>query len=102
MVIVEITEGFTAAYAKKGNKSVRKYRCTSGPRKGRVVAKASTCNAPINTKARHTMKKTRASQKSSISKKTSRTKKTNPGSIRTKKINRSRNPRRSRGRGRKI
>jgi len=39
--------------------TVRKYRCTTGPRKGRVVAKAATCNAPKNMKASNTLKRTR-------------------------------------------
>jgi len=48
--------------SKKKKGAVRKYRCTHGPRKGRVVAKAATCNAPINVKASNTLKKTRRSK----------------------------------------
>lgn len=29
-------------------KATRKYKCTSGPRKGQQVAKPSTCSAPLN------------------------------------------------------
>ena len=43
-----IDEGITTVFGKSGNKTVRKYRCTSGPRKGRIVAKAATCGAPKN------------------------------------------------------
>lgn len=102
-----IIESVTQAYAKQGNKTVRKYRCTAGPRKGRIVAKAATCNAPINVKARQTMKKTRAKTKSQAAVKSSRTKRTNPVSKRVAATNRSvtrtRNKRRRRtSKGRKI
>jgi hypothetical protein len=46
-----IEEGVTTIFGKSGNKTVRKYRCTSGTRKGRIVAKPATCNAPKNMKA---------------------------------------------------
>jgi len=107
MLIVEIVEAVTPAYGKSGGKTVRKYRCTTGPRKGRVVAKAATCNAPINVKARQTAKKTRSATKSQAAAKSRRTKITNPASKRAARINktvhRTKNKRRSRsGRGRKI
>jgi len=38
----------------------RKFRCTSGPRKGRIVAKMSTCHAPIDVSKKKTMTVTRA------------------------------------------
>jgi hypothetical protein len=102
MMVKEITEGFTTAFAKQGNKSVRKYRCTSGSRKGRVVAKPSTCSAPKNMTASRTLRKTKAAKGSTIKTKTRRTKKTNPGSIRTAKINRSRKRSRSTRKRKKI
>lgn len=107
MLIGEVVESVTPAYGKSGGKTVRKYRCTSGPRKGRVVAKAATCNAPINVKARQTAKKTRAATKSQAAVKSRRTKQTNPASKRAARINktvhRTKNKRRTRsGRGRKI
>ena len=49
-----IEEGVTTIFGKTGNKTVRKYRCTSGTRKGRIVAKPATCNAPKNMKASNT------------------------------------------------
>lgn len=95
MMVREITEGFTSAFAKQGNRTVRKYRCTSGSRKGRVVAKPSTCSAPKNVKASRTLKKTKAAKGSTITTKTRRTKKANPGSVRTRRLNRSRKRSRS-------
>ena len=38
----------------------RKFRCTSGPRRGRIVANISTCHAPIKASAKKTMTVTRA------------------------------------------
>ena len=38
------------AWARRGNKVVRKYRCTSGVRKGRIVANAAQCGKPIDMK----------------------------------------------------
>lgn len=82
-----LAEGITTVFGKKGNKTVRKYRCTSGSRKGRIVAKAATCNAPKNVKASNTLKKTRRSKGKTISIKSTRTKRTNPTSKRLTKLN---------------
>jgi hypothetical protein len=87
MLIVEITENVTPIFGKKGNKTVRKYRCTSGSRKGRIVAKPSTCTAPKNVAASNTMKKTRRSKKSAQATKTRITKRSNPASQRLKGYN---------------
>lgn len=100
-MIREVTEGVTSAFAKQGNRTVRKYRCTSGSRKGRVVAKPSTCSAPKNITASQTLKRTKATKGGSIKAKTKRTKKSNPASIRTRKVNRSRKQGRSSPRKRK-
>ena len=45
-----ITESQT--WARSGTKVVRKYRCTGGQRKGRVVSNFSQCFAPVNIKKR--------------------------------------------------
>ena len=82
-----IEEGVTTIFGKTGNKTVRKYRCTSGTRKGRIVAKPATCNAPKNIKASNTLKKTRRSKGKTISIKSTRTKRTNPASQRLKRLN---------------
>ena len=50
MLIQDITEGVTSVWGRKKGKVVRKYRCTTGPRKGRQVASPSTCNAPKESK----------------------------------------------------
>lgn len=87
MLLRELFEGVTTIFGKKGSKTVRKYRCTSGSRKGRIVAKAATCNAPKNVKASRTLAKTRRSKGKSISIKSSRTKRTNPASQKLRRLN---------------
>ena len=58
MQVVDIVEaGSTVAWKKQSSKVTRKYRCTSGPRKGQVRASPSACNAPIKVGAKLTMKK---------------------------------------------
>lgn len=97
----EILEGVTTIFGKKGNKTVRKYRCTSGSRKGRIVAKPSTCTAPKNAKAAQTLKKTRRSKGKTLDLKRSRTKRTNPASRKLARLNtgkRSMRPRKTRKR----
>lgn len=90
MLIQEIIEGATPIFGKTGNKVVRKYRCTTGSRKGRIVAKPSTCSAPKNIKASNTAKKVRRARGSTAGIKSTRTKRTNAASIRTRKINKAR------------
>jgi len=83
----EVEEGATPIFGRTGGKTVRKYRCTSGSRKGRIVAKSTTCTAPRNVKASQTMKKTRAAKSAPMAKKTRITKTTNPASRRLSSIN---------------
>ena len=53
MIISDIlVEAATTIYGRSKGKVTRKYRCTSGTRKGRIVAKAATCNAPTNIKSK--------------------------------------------------
>lgn len=87
MFLRELWEGVTTVFGTSKGKTVRKYRCTSGSRKGRVVAKAATCNAPKNMKASNTLKKTRRTKGSSIDIKRRRTKRTSPSTRRLKKLN---------------
>jgi hypothetical protein len=62
MKLVELFENYTAVWGRNSKGVVRKYRCTSGPKKGRVVAKASTCSTPVSQSKSVTMKKTRRTQ----------------------------------------
>lgn len=88
MQVLEITENVTQIWARKGNKNVRKYRCTSGSRKGRIVSKPSTCTAPKNFKKAQTLKKTKAKRGGLMKHYSSRTKKYNKASKRLTTLNR--------------
>lgn len=84
----DLEEGQT--WARSGKKVVRKYRCTSGPRKNRIVAKMQQCFAAPNIKARIALKKTRARLGKRIVRKSKGTKRRNPASIRVQRLNRRR------------
>jgi len=75
------------AWARKGTKIVRKYRCTSGPRKGRVVSNPTQCSKPINMKKRMAMKRMKAANGPRLKRKSKRTKRTNPASKLLKRLN---------------
>jgi len=76
-------------WARSGKKVVRKYRCTSGSRKGRVVSKVSQCFAVPDIKKRIQLKKTKARYGNRLSKKSKKTKRINPASIRIQRMNKS-------------
>lgn len=86
MLVQDITEGVTSVWGRSKGKIVRKYRCTTGPRKGRQVASPSTCNAPKRVKSMISMKKAKR-RGSAIKVKTSRTKKFYGASPRITKLN---------------
>ena len=92
MRVVEVEEVMEAkmVWAKRGSKIVRKVRCTSGPRKGRMVSSASQCSKPINLKKRMTLKKTRARMGKRMARRAARTKRRNPDSKRVARLNRRR------------
>jgi hypothetical protein len=75
-------------FARKGNKIVMKYRCTSGMKAGRIVASPQTCSKPIDMKKRVNMKKTKARLGSRMIRKAKKTKRINPASKRLKTLNR--------------
>ncbi len=75
-------------WARKGNKISRKFRCSSGPRAGRVVNDPSKCSSPINLKKRMTLRKTKAAKGNRMARKAKRTKRLNPMSKRVQRLNR--------------
>lgn len=74
-------------WARSGDKIVRKYRCTTGQRKGRIVSSPQQCSAAINIKKRMVLKRTKAQKGHRMIKKSKRTKRTNPASKRLKTLN---------------
>ena len=69
--------------AKKGTIK-QGFRCTSGPRKGRIVAKPSTCFQKLNPSKGAKIRKKRLAKAGIIGKKTAQTKRSGAGSVRLK------------------
>ena len=75
-------------WGRSGKKVVRKYRCTSGLRKNRVVSKMSQCFAAPDIKKKVQMKRTQARLGKRMARKARRTKRINPTSKRVQSLNR--------------
>lgn len=84
----ELDEGQT--WARSGKKVVRKYRCSSGPRKNRIVAKMAQCFAAPDVKKRMQFKKVKARLGARMARKAKKTKRINPASKRVQALNRKR------------
>ena len=84
-----LTEGALQIMGRKGNKLVRKYRCTSGSRKGRIVASPDTCNKPKRIKSSINIKKAKARRSSAIKVASARTKRARGTTQRLTRINKS-------------
>lgn len=87
MLIDEVLSEAKMVWRKSGNKVVRGVRCSGGPRKGRVVASASSCAKPIDVKKRYTFKKTKAKAGKRMARKARKTKRVNSASRRIKALN---------------
>jgi len=85
MIVQDITE--KQVWGRKGTKLVRKYRCTSGARKGRTVSKISQCFAAPNIKKKSQMKRLRARLGGKMMRKAKKTKRMNPASKQLKRLN---------------
>lgn len=75
------------AWARKGRKLVRKIRCGSGRRKGRIVSKASQCGKAINLKRRFMMRRLLRRKGAAMRRKAMRTKRFNSLSRRLRVLN---------------
>jgi len=89
MLIEEITKEIDegVAWGRRGAKVVRKYRCTTGKRKGRVVSNVSQCFRAPDIKKRIKLKLTKARFGSRMIRKAKRTKRVNPASRRVQALN---------------
>ncbi len=87
MILSELTEGM--AWAKRGAKVVRKFRCTSGRRKSRIVSSPAQCFAAPDIKKRIKLKMTKARLGARMVRKAKKTKRVNPASKRVAALNRS-------------
>lgn len=90
MILRELFDQVTEkqVWGRTGKKVVRKYRCTSGQRKGRTVSKMSQCFAAPNVKKKIKMKQTQARLGKRMARKARRTKRINPASKRVQSLNR--------------
>lgn len=98
MQIQELVIETTQVWSKSGGKSVRKYRCTSGIRKGRVMSSPSACNKPLNAKKSASFKKTKQKKAPVMKYRTRIAKTSNPASSRNTRLNRATKPKKTRGR----
>jgi hypothetical protein len=99
MFIRELFEAGGNVWGRKGTKTVRKYRCTYGPRKGRAMSSPAACNKPLDIQKSVTLKQTKQKKGGSMKVKSKLTKRSNSASVRLKKLNK---PRRPSNRERKI
>ncbi len=76
-------------WGRTGKKVVRKYRCTSGRRKGKVVSKMQQCFAPLDIKQSVRFKRLKQKVGSRMARKAKRTKRVNPASRRVQALNKS-------------
>lgn len=83
----ELGESVKRIWARSGKKVVRKFRCTAGPKQGRIVASAAACGRAPDPKKRMMLKKTKAAKGKRMVRKSLKTKKRNPASIRVQRLN---------------
>ena len=74
-------------WARKGRSITKKYRCTFGKRKGRLVANPAQCSKPIDLKKRFVLKRTKAQKGGRMARKARFTKRFNPASKAVQRMN---------------
>lgn len=99
MYLRDLFEGSKNVWGRSGTKTVRKYRCTSGIRKGRTMSSPAACNAPLDIHKSKSFKQTKQKKAGSIKIKSKITRRANPASARLPKLNK---PRVAKSRGRRI
>ena len=91
MRLQELTQGVIVENRmvwRRSGKAIKKgVRCTSGPRRGRVVTSSSKCGAPFDIKKRFNLKKTKAKFGKRLAKKSKRSKRINPVSRKLARMN---------------
>jgi len=92
----------TQVWSRAGGKQVRKYRCQSGIRKGRVMSSPAACNKPLNVKKSVGLKKTKQQKAGKIKMIGIRTRASNAASRRLTKLNAPNTPSRKKAPRRKI
>ena len=93
MIISEIIpEGAVQIFGRSKGKVVRKYRCTSGIRKGQVRSSPAACNAPLNIRKSTNLKRTKHRRGARMAVKSQITKRVNPASTRLRTLNKPKKP----------
>jgi hypothetical protein len=67
-------------WSRSGNKIKLKYRCSSGPKAGRIVPDPKVCSSPKDLEKSARLKRTRATTKVRQARKAKKTKRVNPAS----------------------
>jgi len=92
MQVLEVIEGVTRVWSRKGGTQTRKYRCTSGIRKGQVRSSPAACNAPLNIRKSTNLKRTKHRRGARMAVKSQITKRVNPASTRLRTLNKPKKP----------
>lgn len=89
MLIMEILEPIKEkkVWARSGKKVVRKYRCPTGRRKGKVFSSPASCFKVPDPKKRQRMRILKSRLGKVIARKTKRTKRLNPASKMVQRLN---------------
>ena len=83
-----VTESVVQVWSRnKGGQMVRKYRCLSGARKGRIVSSPTTCNQPKRVSSSINIRKAKYKYGRNMNIKSQRTKRAGAFSKRLAKIN---------------
>lgn len=82
-----LCEGAKRVWSRKGNVVVKKFRCTSGRKKGRLVAKPAECGAPVDMEKRRRMRQLMMAKGKRMRRKASKVRRLNPTSKRIQKMN---------------
>lgn len=85
--LVRIDETGKLVWARSGDKVVKKYRCTAGHKKGRLVKTLASCGKFPDIKKRFKFKKLLSQKGARLRRKARRTKRMNPASKRVQQLN---------------
>ena len=87
MIVSELLGEVNRVWSRAGGKQTRKYRCTHGHRKGRVMSSPAACNAPINVRKSASLSQTKAKRGKTMAVKSKITRRNNPASMRLPRLN---------------
>ena len=79
-ILTEAELDESLVWGRRGTKLTKKFRCTSGLRKGRVVSKPEQCSLPLDMAKSVSFKKTKKKYGRRLAKKAKKTKRNNPAS----------------------